>query len=1066
MSFKPFVFIGLGGSGGKTLRVIRHTLKEMLDSANWSGDFPAGWQFLHIDVPARADGINAELPYTLPASDYHALTDESSTYVNAEGAVGRLNATGVERYLAWDAWRPFPPHSVKIDVRNGAGQYRAVGRVMMLADLQRVSQRVQQAVAAARNPEVAGELVRVQKCLGAKDPALTPSSPAVYVIASVAGGSGSGGVLDVCDILRGHGITSTTALLFTPEVFEHDDGSLDPGIAPNTFMALNELANAMWVQGPQDAPDAREILFGRSSVISPVDYAGPDTVFLVGRRNASVTLGNTAEIYQVMGRALAEVATNEELDSDLTAYMRGNSRQNVAGVPDTLPLSVPGAPDLAQFRALGFSRVSIGRDVFRTYTTDRLERLVILRLLDRHLERRQPGDRTTDEDLLREAVEEQWPLFLASSGLNERGRNANDVTTMLDSGPTIRSEVHDWQSRTASEIRGKAEHRFMLGNMIKIGVACEVVSTTINQLLAQNSLRAQAADTSITQAIAWRQEIQDKLAALVRTTMAEHGLPVAVGLMEMLVDEVDQAVADVIAEGRGRRIESDEQLSMLAAPDPAWPRWFKPDDQNTIDALLKKGRQTLRGVLVADSFEIAGRLLADVHDNLLGPWLHALRESESLLRRAARPEGGQTSVLDVWPRETGIPDYLRPSPVEFLLDDIEKFPEDFGDVIVRSVEHDGGVQNAIDRAVTEIIMGPDFTAPGSPLPAVTYLSAWSPGLTEVRLRGQQPARAKVLIRVTIDDLHDRVRAWISDSERVIGRYLSQSLADYLTDPQVLAAERAARSDKLVAQFSATLRASSPLVALNSSMIQKIHGLARPQYEFRMAPLNIPPSDQALRARLVNAASQIVGIRSAVRFTTDPSQHAQVTTLLDSAHHLIEIDSVMKPMASQWVAHHGNPGFWQWRRTRPVSDWVPLGPNARRALIAGWIVGRLLGLSQHRSVPAGQSPLAVLRQGSWTPVGTGLVRPDRERAALGNLLESLPVTILDAYRADDLTLLSPYADLIRLGAGLRDEDNNAVSRWVLDGTGAGDPAVARLDLTAAEVATRRDAVLQACNSRLS
>ncbi|NCD18402.1 MAG: hypothetical protein EOL89_00195 [Actinobacteria bacterium] len=1052
MSFRPFVFIGLGGSGGKTLRVIRHQLLEMLDAAGWTGPFPAGWQFLHIDVPAKADGIDSNLPYTLPDSDYFPLSNASSTYVNADGAVGRTGAGSLDHYLAWDSWRPYLPHEVKINVRNGAGQYRAVGRVMMLASLRAVSDRIAQAVAAASAPEVAGQLFAVQERLGAKNPSLTASRPEVYVISSVAGGSGSGGILDVCDILRSHGITDMTALLFTPEVFEGANGALQPGIAPNTFMALNELANSMWISSPKDAPDARDVLFRRAGVVPAVDYAGPETVFLVGRRNASITLGNTDEIYKVMGQALAEVATNEALESDLTAYMKGNARQNVAGMPDSLPLSVDGFRDLAQFRALGFARLTIGRDIFRTYATHRLERLVILRLLDRHLERRQPGDPSSDEDLLRESADEVWGTFLDASGLDEVGEDANDITSMLDAGDELRPEILAWQEELLASIRNQARRR------IPVGEVCLTVAQSTRDQLAHTALRGRSADLAAQRARVWQSEIQDRLALLVRATMAEYGLPVTIVLMERLVDEVKRSIADVASEWTRRRVEAERNLATLPNPDPALPRTLREGDVDKISEIIKRARVTIRRTLIVDNFEIASRLIEDLHKNLLVPWLHELRNAESLLRDEARPKG-KTSVLDIWPRDEGVPQYLRPSPVEFLLDDIEHFPQDFEDVVVRSVENAGGAHNAISRAVSEIIMGPDEVTVNAPDPVITYLSRWSPKASEARPPEQQPARAKLLIRVKMTHLHDRVRAWASDSEKYIGRYLRQSLADYLLDDTVLASVRKDRSSRLVAQFAATLRASSPLVALNPTMIQKVHGLPSPAYEFKMAPLNIPAGDNQLEQQLNGVAAQIVGPGSTIQHATEPSQHVQVMTLLDSAHHMLEIDSVMRPMVSQWGAQTQNAGFWEWRRTRPLTDWVPLGPNARRALVAGWFVGRLLGLT--RVVENGGEPaLQLLSDGSWGSIGAGAIRPVSSAAAVGNLLEALPVAMLDAYQNTDLAPLEPFGEVIRLGAGL-DGKKNAVTRWVWEGSGFGDEDEAILTLLPSDK-ERLAALLEACD----
>ena len=47
----PFIVIGVGGSGGKTLRTLRQALLRKLRVAGWPHDrLPEGWQFLEIDT--------------------------------------------------------------------------------------------------------------------------------------------------------------------------------------------------------------------------------------------------------------------------------------------------------------------------------------------------------------------------------------------------------------------------------------------------------------------------------------------------------------------------------------------------------------------------------------------------------------------------------------------------------------------------------------------------------------------------------------------------------------------------------------------------------------------------------------------------------------------------------------------------------------------------------------------------------------------------------------------------------------------------------------------------------
>lgn len=58
----PFLIIGVGGSGGKTIRAMRQTLLRRLRAKGWKGEFPEAWQFLEIDTVSTQGGGNFAAP--------------------------------------------------------------------------------------------------------------------------------------------------------------------------------------------------------------------------------------------------------------------------------------------------------------------------------------------------------------------------------------------------------------------------------------------------------------------------------------------------------------------------------------------------------------------------------------------------------------------------------------------------------------------------------------------------------------------------------------------------------------------------------------------------------------------------------------------------------------------------------------------------------------------------------------------------------------------------------------------------------------------------------------------
>ena len=129
--------VGLGGSGGKTLQFLMDQLRSELTAIRWTADhLPRCWEFVHIDVPAAPDGVGPGLPPTVPAQGgtYIPVSTATDNYAVLDAALqttlGNQPAGNQLRQLA--RWRP-DPRAVNTPITSGAGQYRAVGRLLTLA---------------------------------------------------------------------------------------------------------------------------------------------------------------------------------------------------------------------------------------------------------------------------------------------------------------------------------------------------------------------------------------------------------------------------------------------------------------------------------------------------------------------------------------------------------------------------------------------------------------------------------------------------------------------------------------------------------------------------------------------------------------------------------------------------------------------------------------------------------------------------------------------------------------------------------------------------------------------
>ncbi|HZK06094.1 MAG TPA: tubulin-like doman-containing protein [Actinomycetaceae bacterium] len=1048
MSLFPFLFIGVGGTGGKTVGMIHHYLSQAIKRAGLT-EMPRGWQFLHIDVPANLDARSQSLVYDLPAQSYVPLTNTKSTYLGLDTTISHsLSSRGVERYLAWESWRPVPPELVSVQVSNGAGQFRTVGRVAAQAELKRISTAIAEAFQNLRHQDVQGQFDAFERASG-NTPTQEFPSPQVLVFGSVAGGSGSGMLLDVCDVIRGTCDTSPGAVVFTPEVFRHGDGSYDAGVAPNTFVAMTELANAMWTTTSHHPTIGRDVLFQRTEVSrpDPASKGGPAAVYLVGRSGSGVTLDGPDEVYAVVARSFAGVATDPGLSNSLRAYGLANATARATGKPDLLGLSADGSRDLGNFGALGFGRVTLGREFFERYAAERLLRKSALRLLDHHLTRHFPGDGRTDDQVLAEAVEEAWPGFLAATGLGEAGDQNNDVKMALTPRPALAPALANIEADLATRAAGLTNDR----NRIAVASLRAEASQLVNLHCAveDGTLWTATHATLHNTVDGWADWVSNSLRETVVRSAAANGLPVTLQLLDRLSADLRQAASEV----GGRELEARQTL-MERRREAL--RTGRPGESRNVaigDALIaevgREVRQTLEAALDTWTLQVVAQVLDEARKNLVAPWRRAIKDADAILRREVRPENG-VKPIDVWPGDIGVPSHLLPSRSEHTLDDVAQFPQTFLRVVGRSVgeqfegETDDGLQNAVDDVVTQILAAYRLRLDDATrMRPASYPSTWVSGMGA---GSQPPRRAEVKLAFRVADLEARVHSWLHDSTKEVGRFLEETLRHHLDDRSQGDSVLEVRHNRLVTQFTAALRVSRPLVQLDGNMVQAVHNynVGNAPITLMVSDLDVPSHLTDLRGRLQDAAHLEYGPVARLSWASAPRSDAFVLSTFSTPYHMIEVASIMDPVSSQYGSLGHQVEFWRKRRARPLTEWTPLGPDAAQALITGWLVGRVLGRARFIADYPPVHEVYVDRPNDggarWMRLRNEGIRPITDENQVGILLELVAVSFIDAYQQNSLQPLWPYQELIRLGSLVGHHAKpDPIKEWLADGTGVVDAA---------------------------
>ena len=82
----PYIFIGIGGSGGKTLQYLHYYLSEKIKRKGWESGMPKAWQFLWFDVPVAPEKLTTDtgIPALLLENYYSFTNNKFTIYIKSK----------------------------------------------------------------------------------------------------------------------------------------------------------------------------------------------------------------------------------------------------------------------------------------------------------------------------------------------------------------------------------------------------------------------------------------------------------------------------------------------------------------------------------------------------------------------------------------------------------------------------------------------------------------------------------------------------------------------------------------------------------------------------------------------------------------------------------------------------------------------------------------------------------------------------------------------------------------------------------------------------------------------
>ena len=907
---RPVIFIGCGGSGEKAVRYVRDAVRRRLEHSGWTHDMPSAWQFIGLDTLTIQESPT-EIP-TIPVRDFLTLSGENDSYGALHRALTANHSKHQGRPDLLCGWLP-NPGQVRIPLKDGAGQNRAIGRASGLRSLERtLLPRLKEAFERAQSG--GQELYEAGQCLGV-DAALgsTTPEPLVVVCTSMAGGTGAGVALDVVDLLRscdplgGH----PSLVLFSNDIFDLPNKQ---AMAANSLGLMSELLAAYWSEpGEIDTPLSTE------GVQKP--GVGPHSVFILGRSGyKGANLGSTAEVYQAVGEALSTWVTSdivqERIHNFINVNWRNDARKNYGGYP------FGREQQWGAISSFGAAKITVGRDRFAQWAEDKLAREVLEGLLEGHLRLNRIGhiDRhDTDEDLVAKLAEQYAPKVYQAVPLV--GHRPNPVLGCYGASEQFAP------ADQVREIAARIQREMVFSSQQSASGA-----QWRDQLQTQGRRHAELIEEDVRTAQdgEWCQNMIDATCKVASQVAAVSSLATAAAALTHAADELNPAEVNRVREQAsdarqqyGQRVQTG--LDMLSATQGR----IGGEDQKLRDAVKQIAQgvafywQSLRLSAAADVIEQAGdqvlRVMADAIRAALGQVSNALDNDE----------------VKAWPVDGGgVSKRYLPSSVELPLESHEMWSNMLAE-LCREAEQDNVAYGSrqTDPLRYRLVAGTSLVAGEDDIQPLVYpLMRWTPGHA-----------ANLTCQAGKDDVEERVRSWTRSSGGKFKRVVGEGLASYLSDSDPHTGERrvdhANRLETFRLQLGKAKRQSEPLVSIDSDLYGECHGspasLLTVCSQFPFGDGHPAAAD----------ARDIVG-GEAYESGGHDTASVLISQYIDSPLHPLAVRSFTNPLMEA-LADNEDPGeraasFWMWRRGRRMDGFVPLPRPVLESIIRGFAVARLCG----------------------------------------------------------------------------------------------------------------------------
>jgi hypothetical protein len=1056
---KKFLIVGCGGSGGATLRYLMDQLRADLRPYGVD-ELPAAWQFLHVDVNPEPEGTDGLGTIRDLGGRYLSVSSPGNSYM--------LVANNVEQSLMANSslrglmgWAPAPKEAAShVGVTKGAGQYRSVGRMLTLTDLNDIRAEMSRSWEQLQRPDAWGSLPTAGYP-GSYDAA---SGVIPMVVGSMAGGSGASMFLDVCRLLGrlpGLNRADLGVFLFTADVFAALPAAERTGVDGNALGAIGEIIAAQ--TRASDAADT-EIFSALGIAPEPVDEAAFARIFPIGASiggdGAKFGDGTPEGVFRGLGRALAATMSSDEATNQ---YIKSKI-ENPS--PPTMNREVLGwGTDSAVFPwgSFGYASLSLGRDRYAEYASQRVARNALDRLVVGHLN---PQSQLPANEQLNSLVDAQFNTILERLGYPRMGSNIPEW---------FRTAALSENIRTAEAQNAVSEAVSALGATDASAAPAWVDAIRVRLPYYQVGAATKIRDASYLWANGWAQKLEAEVREEYLRAVTQLGVPYAVAVVRKLASHLNPVI-DKLREAVPMRepLAIDPDVTTMALG----MKKTVIGAGHAVAELITKGYvSNAKRAMELEAARLGGEVLASFAQDVLGA-LQRAGESALMDLTAARAltsgEAGlaqlATTVYNEWPQDSDqVPTRFDQADNEVLLTTSREFPAQFESDVIASVPAANSIYStARDSIVSEVLIGRWQTTGGvrGDFPVLTARVAWRASALPKDPISETPTPRSVPVydlAVRPREVLERAREHLRRPDQPFESFSSQTIEEYLYDVSQPESVRVQRAEELVGRFREAMALARPLVGVSPPMIQVMHPSHSLLYQYSFSAIPVAPSAPvAGRIRAMLQADSTLDSSTERRFSEALSDTAQANRIAIFGSYPkyspLVFSSLLDQIEKRWT---GAPemalnDLWQWKRTRPLPASLAMGATEQRTMIEGWWIGRLLGALVVPASAQSTDPAQVwdFARQAWLAFPQRLLTPPSKFRGpddwLPAVMESHSLALVRCNGDVNLGALQPYLALRRISDDSPEAPHGAyglstgvrhLSDWL--GTGAwpsGQPSV--------------------------